>query len=277
MFEMRKEIFKKLLDELVQKYKSEYRDSDPVGVVHELRGRKNIEIGGLFASALALGRAEMICRKAREFFDRMDSRPFEVIRESSKKEISKRLKNFKHRFFTSEDFIVLAWRLHEILNSNTSLGSIWKKNLPFEKALILFCGELNGNNPSRKKNSLISSPRDGSPCKRMLMYLRWMVRPDDGIDFGFWKFISPADLVIPLDTHVFRIAGLLGLTAGKAASWRTAVEITEKLKTFSPADPVRYDFALSRIGIVEGCKGKRSKVCDDCMLKSVCMVSGRNL
>ena len=119
---------------------------------------------------------------------------------------------------------------------------------------------------------LLSSPEDGSACKRMLLYLRWMVRPADGVDVGAWAgAASPAQLLIPLDTHTFRITRYLGLTARKQGDWRAAEEVTAGLARLRPEDPVRYDFALCRLGILDLCPAKRDeKKCVPCDLYDVC-------
>ena len=119
---------------------------------------------------------------------------------------------------------------------------------------------------------LLSSPEAGSACKRMLLYLRWMIRPADGLDTGLWADGIPASkLLIPLDTHTFRISRYLGLTARRAGDWKAAVEVTEALKRFDPADPVRYDFALCRLGILDLCPARRDeRKCRPCDLYDVC-------
>jgi uncharacterized protein (TIGR02757 family) len=117
---------------------------------------------------------------------------------------------------------------------------------------------------------LLTSPNDGSACKRMNLFLRWMVRRT-APDLGLWDFVDPAKLVVPLDTHVHRIATFLGLTRRKSADWRTARAVTDRLAKFDPTDPVRYDFAICRLGILDLCSRKRRKEnCDVCLLRDVC-------
>jgi uncharacterized protein (TIGR02757 family) len=114
------------------------------------------------------------------------------------------------------------------------------------------------------------SPAAGSACKRLCMYLRWMVRPADGIDLGLWKEVSPAKLVIPVDTHIHRIGRSLGLTARRQADWRTAREITAALRLLDPDDPVKYDFSLCHLGISEGCDGTVKSLCRECPIRELC-------
>jgi uncharacterized protein (TIGR02757 family) len=114
------------------------------------------------------------------------------------------------------------------------------------------------------------SPASGSACKRLCMFLRWVVRPADGFDLGLWQGVRPAQLIIPVDAHVQRIGRLLGLTARRQADWRMAREITASLRQFDENDPVQYDFAIAHVGISAGCNGLASAVCDDCGLASCC-------
>jgi uncharacterized protein (TIGR02757 family) len=116
------------------------------------------------------------------------------------------------------------------------------------------------------------SPASGSACKRLCMYLRWMVRPVDGIDLGLWKGVSPAKLVIPVDAHIRRICRYLGLTSRTQADWRMAREITSALRTLDPADPVKYDFSLCHLGISEGCDGSDLAKCLKCPVAELCEV-----
>lgn len=119
--------------------------------------------------------------------------------------------------------------------------------------------------------TLVSSPADGSACKRWNMFLRWMIRRPDGVDLGLWRSWSPASLVIPLDTHVLRVSRFIGLTARKDGSWRTAEEVTASLRRLDPDDPVRFDFSLAHLGISGACRGHRdAEVCPGCPLDPVC-------
>ena len=117
---------------------------------------------------------------------------------------------------------------------------------------------------------LFPAPSSGSACKRLCMMLRWLVRPADGIDLGLWDGVSPAQLIIPVDTHISRISRYLGLTGRKAADWRMAQEITASLRGFDPADPVKYDFSLAHLGISDGCDGKDVSRCLTCPIIGIC-------
>jgi uncharacterized protein (TIGR02757 family) len=118
---------------------------------------------------------------------------------------------------------------------------------------------------------LLPSPADGSACKRMNLFLRWMVRPSDGVDSGIWNRVRPNQLVIPLDTHIARISRYIGLTEMKSSGWPTALDITQSLRRLDGADPLRYDFALCHLGIAGDCPRKRDlRKCFDCPIRSIC-------
>ena len=121
---------------------------------------------------------------------------------------------------------------------------------------------------------LFPSPSSGSACKRLCMYLRWMVRPDDGIDLGLWQSIPPAKLLIPVDAHIQRICRMLGFTSRKQADWKMAMEITAALRGLDPLDPVKYDFSICHIGISEGCDGNNPELCRSCTIAGICPAAG---
>ncbi|GAC1603956.1 MAG: hypothetical protein NVS4B10_16730 [Myxococcales bacterium] len=124
--------------------------------------------------------------------------------------------------------------------------------------------------PTRRLKHLLPHPARGSACKRLNLFLRWMIRPADGVDFGLWE-VPAAALVIPLDTHVHRIGRFIGLTRRADLSWRTAEEITARLRTLDADDPVRYDFALSHLGISGSCPSRRdARKCEGCPLQPIC-------
>lgn len=131
-------------------------------------------------------------------------------------------------------------------------GAAWGPSLPRERAF------------------LFPDPGKGSACKRHNLFLRWMVRRGDGVDFGLWKEPAPSDLIVPLDAHMFRIGRLLGLTDRRAADWKAAEEITDAFRRVCPEDPTRFDFALTRIGILGECTGRRKGACDACALRRIC-------
>ncbi len=261
------------LNSIAETYRSGFLDSDPIGIVHGLRDGDDVEAGAFLASALALGRVATIREKTADLFLRFENRPAGFLRRSSRGTIEKSLRGFRHRFFGEDEFLDLVLHMKRILLKKGSLEAVWPGQVGFDEALDRFATEFSSPaRPGRVSTiPLVSSPAAGSTCKRLLMFLRWMVRTGDGVDFGLWKTLSPSELVIPMDTHIFRISRLLGLTTRKTPNWKAAVEVTARLKEIDPDDPVRFDFALARIGIVQGCRAKYvARICGSCPLLPVC-------
>ena len=181
--------------------------------------------------------------------------PYEFIVNHKETDLTRFL-NFKHRTFNSTDLLYFISFLKSHYTRNQSLESLFlvdPKDSTIEKGLINFHTQFFNlpDHPSRTRKH-IATPERKSACKRINMYLRWMVRQDrKGVDFGIWKTLSPAQLVCPLDLHVDRVARKLRLIKRKQADWQTAVELTDQLKKFDPSDPVKYDFALFGLGIEE--------------------------
>lgn len=142
----------------------------------------------------------------------------------------------------------------------------------FRESLARFADALRGETRSRSLRHLISDPRAGSACKRLVLYARWMIRSADGVDLGLWP-ICPSVLLIPVDTHILRISRNLGLTNRRTATWATAEEITAALRKFDSEDPVKYDFALCHLGVSRDCPSRRDLTkCEQCVLRDVCSV-----
>ena len=171
-----------------------------------------------------------------------------------------------------------------MFNEESSLGAL-VRNLdnPEEKTIeglltrisewitAEYSGEFHGNSNRKNISYLIPSPSNGSACKRLTMFFRWMVRGPDDIDFGLWRFIDPSRLVIPVDSHIARMSRMLGLSARRSPDWKMALEITESLRLLDPDDPLRYDFALVRPGIVGACTKAINGDCPECSLNGVCL------
>lgn len=247
---------KSFLDERVAVYnKAGFIENDPISVPHAYVKKQDIEIAGFFAATLAWGQRTTIINKSRELLALMDNAPHDFIINHSLKEL-KVFDQFKHRTFNSTDCLYFIRFLSTHYKKHSSLESafpIEKEDLDVEKALIHFHNyffSLEDFPPRTKKH--IATPLRKSACKRINMYLRWMVRKDAmGVDFGLWKTISSSQLVCPCDLHVERVARKLNLIKRKPLDWQTAIELTNALKQFDPNDPVRYDFALFGLGIEE--------------------------
>jgi len=191
-------------------------------------------------------------------------------------EAKKRFAGFAHRFQKTPELVDLLASIARAVKQHGSLGALFKKCYRDDEkdigpTLARFIHHLATPKPRNPATAyLLTTPEDGSACKRMNLFLRWMVRRSSP-DLGLWTFVDPAKLVMPLDTHIHRIATFLGLGRRKSADWKAARAITDRLAKFDPADPVRYDFALCRLGILDLCSRKRRKEnCDVCLLRDVC-------
>jgi uncharacterized protein (TIGR02757 family) len=230
--------------------------NDPVSIPHMFKKKQDIEIAGFFAAMLAWGQRVTIIRKCKELMELMDNDPHSFIVGHKPKDL-KKLLNFKHRTFNSIDALYFIEALKSIYKEYHSLEiafGVSSRDATIEQGLINFHHRFFSLNdhPHRTKKHL-PTPERKSTCKRLVMYLRWMVRDDNkGVDFGIWKNISPAQLICPCDLHVDRVARKLKLIKRKQTDWQTALELTNNLKNLDPLDPVKYDFALFGLGIEEG-------------------------
>ncbi|GAB3561561.1 TIGR02757 family protein [Spirosoma luteolum] len=252
-----------LLNQKARQYNQPaFIERDPVSIPHRFTGRQDIEIMGFWAAVLAWGQRPVILRKAAELIDLMDGAPYDFIRNHQETDL-KRFLAFKHRTFNATDALYFIHFFRTFYAGHTTLedafvpGQAVAQAVTVGPALVafhdLFCRESDYFPPRTRKH--IASPARNSTCKRLLMFLRWMVRHDtQGVDFGLWTRLSPAQLVIPIDVHVNRVAHRLGLltTSGRDETipdWKTAIALTESLRQLDPADPVRYDFALFGLGV----------------------------
>lgn len=257
----------KSLGELKKKLESFYRqyhlpaflNTDPIQCVHRFSSPEDREVAGLVASALAYGRAEIIIRNCEWVFEKTGSAIAEFVRKTDFKEKKSLFKGFKHRFNDDIDISLLLECVSVILKKygtieNLYSGSGQSSTRESLNQFTRFFKELGREIIGNSKKSFeyfFPSPESGSACKRMNMYLRWMVRPDDSIDFGIWKSVSPSGLIIPVDTHIASIARTLGLTERRSADWQMAEQITSVLSRIDPCDPVRFDFSLCRVGMID--------------------------
>jgi len=239
-----------------------------------------MEIVALLAADLAYGRVEQIQKSLTNLLERMGQSPYAFVRSFGKAE-RKKLSGFKHRFTTDQDISDLLILLKRVLSRYSSMEEFFiegynPRDINIVPALSKFCNSLLDmyaaeHNPktSRDLNYLLVNPAKGSACKRLNLFLRWMVRNDD-VDTGLWESIDKTKLIVPIDVHMGRLCKILGLYNRKAISLATAVKITEGFAEIEPSDPVKYDFALSRIGIVENCNGSLHAKCESCELFGFC-------
>lgn len=250
------ENLKAFLDSKVAQYnQSDFIKNDPVSIPHLFSKKQDIEIMGFWAATLAWGQRVTIINKCKELIRLMDGAPYDFIMNHEEPDL-KKLLHFKHRTFNDIDtlYFISFFRYH--YSNYDSLEEAFIRPGPLkgvEASLNHFRNYFFSlpDHPNRTKKH-VSAPSQKSTCKRLNMFLRWMVRKDNcGVDFGIWNKLKPADLVMPCDLHVDRVARKLNLITRKQTDWQTAVELTERLKEFDPSDPVKYDFALFGLGIEE--------------------------
>jgi uncharacterized protein (TIGR02757 family) len=231
--------------------------ADPICIPHAFTKKQDIEIAGFFAAIFAWGNRTTIINKSRELMQLMHQAPHDFILQHTKKDL-KQLEGFKHRTFNTTDLLycIEFFKLHYSTHASLETAfTKWmhKKDPTVENGLNGFYNYFFSlpDVPERTRKH-IASPIKNSSCKRLNMYLRWMVRNDNrGVDFGIWKNISPSQLIIPLDVHVTRVAKQLKILQAKQADWQAAVELTQYLRNLDKQDPVKYDFALFSIGVLE--------------------------
>ncbi len=245
---------KKFLDEKADLFNTPaFIDDDPVSIPHLFSKRQDIEIAGLFAALLAWGQRPVIIRKCRELMTWMDNDPHNFIIDHKIRDL-KPFAEFRHRTFNGTDALYFIEALRFLYKDSKSLEDAFvvpEDHQTIEQGLVRFHKLFFSleDHPHRTKKHL-PTPERKSTCKRINMYLRWMVRRDNkGVDFGLWNKISPAQLVCPCDIHVDRVSRKLKLIRRKQTDWLTALELTKNLRTLDPLDPVKYDFALFGLGV----------------------------
>lgn len=247
-----------LLNNSFEKFNQiDFIKDDPVQIPHQFSKQQDIEIMGFFAATLAWGQRISIINSCKKIVDFFEHAPHDFILNHTDKDL-KKMEKFVHRTFNSTDLLYFIHFLKKHYQSNKSLEAAFTQNFSeaeknTEKALINFHNFFADDEffPSRTRKH-VATPARNSACKRLNMYLRWMVRKDKkGVDFGIWKTIKPAQLLIPLDVHVERVARNLKLVKRKQRDFKTVLELTNTLRKIDPNDPVKYDFALFGLGILE--------------------------
>jgi uncharacterized protein (TIGR02757 family) len=240
------------LEELYARYnRREFIHPDPLEFLHRYEDPRDREIVGLVASSLAYGRVSLINKSIAKLLEQMPS-PSRFLRRSSRTTLERAFRGFKHRFTTGEEISAMLIGVKHVLADHGSLRACFRAGLPPESptiipALSFLVHEITASGSGRL-TFLLPRPESGSACKRLHLFLRWMVRRDD-VDPGGWDDVPASKLLVPLDTHMHRICRALKLTERKQADARAAIEITDAFRAVSPGDPVRYDFSLTRLGI----------------------------
>jgi uncharacterized protein (TIGR02757 family) len=240
------------LDELYRRYhRREFMHPDPVEFLHAYSDLRDREIVGLIASSLAYGRLAQISKSVSIVLEKMPS-PSDFLKRSSVRSLCRAFSDFRHRFTTGEELAALLQAVKRIVERYGSIEGCFNAGfsagddtvIPALSSFVSECARRGAG----KRSSLLASPTGGSACKRLNLYLRWMVRRDE-VDPGGWGSVPSSKLIVPLDTHMFRICRALGFTRRSHADLRSAIEVTEAFREISPGDPVKYDFTLTRFGI----------------------------
>lgn len=260
--------------------------NDPLSFCHRYDDPADREVAAIIASAFAYGAVGIILRTLASIFSVLGPSPRRFVERFEPKDGLRIFSGFKHRFNDGRDLCALLWGIRLMIKESGSAEAFFlRSHIP---GAVDVTESLNGYSAALRSLDyepifgqegfpgdsyfpfLFPAPSSGSACKRLCMFLRWVVRPADGIDLGIWRGVSPAQLIIPVDTHIQRISGYLGFSSRKSADWRMAREITACLRQFDPGDPVKYDFALAHLGISEGCNGNDPNICAACQIAGIC-------
>ena len=269
-----------VLDDVRARCDAEARKrNDPVGYVHRFTNPLDRELVALLASALAFGNVKTIRAKIEEALDRIG--PEIALASTDRASLLRALRGFKHRLFTASDVASLLAGARRVQLDHGSLGQALRAAFDasggdLQNALISWtsairkAGGLDRPTTRRGPAHILGDPSKGSAVKRLHLLLRWMIRPADGVDLGAWPLPASA-LLIPVDTHIHKLSRNLGFTSRRDVSWRTSAEITAALSRFDPSDPVKYDFSLCHMGMLQRCPSRRDPVrCEGCGIVSVC-------
>jgi uncharacterized protein (TIGR02757 family) len=250
---MTKNKLKEFLDRKVDEYdQPSFIKDDPVCIPHLFTKKQDIEIAGFFAAIFAWGNRTTIINKSKELMGLMDNAPYDFIISHKEKDL-KRLLGFKHRTFNDTDLLYFIEFFKQHYSKNQSLETAFTMyGKTVEEMLTGFHHYFFSieDSPARTTKH-IASPQKSSTCKRLNMFLRWMARQNSHVDFGIWKRIKPSQLICPIDVHVARVAKRFNLLSRKQTDWNAALELTEYLRTLDAADPVKYDYALFSLGVIE--------------------------
>lgn len=279
----RRDILKPRFDALAAGFGLEHLSPDPLEVVREFDDARDVEVAGFLAAGLAFGSARGAVASARGLLQRLPSSPAASAVEWDHRRDRARLDGWRHRWLGAEEASLALSVLGRLIREHGSVEAFFAAGDPgvgadgdtIGGALSSFAARALALAPPHRSRHLryfFAAPAGGGAAKRLCLYLRWMCR-SEGLDLGAWTCVDPSRLVVPLDTHVARIARYVGLTHRATADWKAALEVTRELRRMDPEDPVKFDYALCRLGILGTCPKKRhARKCHACPLFDVCLL-----
>ncbi|HJU45005.1 MAG TPA: TIGR02757 family protein [Vicinamibacterales bacterium] len=271
------------LDKLYDGFNAQHSVSDPVWFVHRFQRSDDREVVAFIASALAFGRVQSVINSIAGMLAVMGPSPAAFVRAFEPARDRKAFDKLVHRWTNSADFAALAWILHNMIQRSGSIEEFFVEGLPANaidvgdglqsfstRALGIDLKPIYGRSKPRPGVAyFFSKPSSGGACKRLNLFLRWMVR-HDRVDLGVWSKVAPGQLIVPLDTHIIRVGRCLGLTRYRSPGWRMAVEITRSLRRLNPDDPAKFDFSMCHIGMMNACGFEKAFGDARCPLRGAC-------
>ena len=279
------------LERLYDAYNREDSAADPVQIVRRYATPEDQEVVGFCAAALAFGRVASVLNSVETVARAMGPQPAAYVRRFDPKGVHSELRAMVHRWIRGADVVALVWLLHQMIERSGSIERFFLDG--YDPAAVDIGGALDSFSTRAMALDLTAAygrrvpkrtgvgyffprPSAGSGCKRLNLFLRWMVRRDH-VDLGAWQGVPPAKLVVPLDTHVIRLGRCLGLTRYTSPGWKMAAEITASLRAIDPVDPVRFDFSLCHVGMMNACGFGRRQGDAQCPLKGICQPRARRV
>ena len=275
------------LDELYHGFNLDHSTRDPIWTVRRFADSADQEVVAFLASALAFGRVQSVIQTVEAVLGVMGTAPAAFVRAFTPDRAAV-FEPLGHRWIRSRDLAALAWQLHQMLRDHGSIEGFFAAGHAADaesveaglesfstRAMALDLHAVYGRRrPKPGVAYFFSRPSSGGACKRLNLFLRWVVRKD-AVDLGLWRAVRPSQLIVPLDTHIIRVGRCLGMTSRVSPGWRMAVDITGTLRRLNPEDPVRYDFSMCHLGMMGACGFGTTRVNTQCPLHAVCRPAGR--
>jgi uncharacterized protein (TIGR02757 family) len=271
------------LDTLYDEFNAAHTVADPVWFAHRFSAGEDREVVAFIAAALAFGRVQSVLNSIAGMLAVMGASPAAFVRAFDPSRDRKRFDHLVHRWTNGPDFAALVWILHQMIEQSGAIENFFAEGLPEDavdisaglqsfstRALAMDVKPIYGRRKPRPGVAyFFSRPSSGGACKRLNLFLRWMVR-DDKVDLGVWSKVRPGQLIVPLDTHVIRVGQCLQLTTLKSPGWRMAADITASLRAIDPADPIKFDFSICHLGMMNACGFGKGTGDTRCPLKGAC-------